>query len=111
MSKYRQIAHDAQAELVPFVVSSFGGYGGGAMRLFSMLREAVAAMDPVPWSSDPVGDLIRDLCIIAQRGNGMAVTMGWQRADVILQHQRLLGLAARDRDQPPAGEHRDLVDV
>ena len=80
------------------------------MRFFAKLREAVAAMDPVPWSSDPVGDLVRDLCVIAQRGNSAAVIMGCHRAGILLRHQRPVGLVAEVGAQP-AREHPELEDV
>jgi hypothetical protein len=90
-SKYGRLAQEAQAELVPFVVSSFGGFGGSAMRFFAKLREAVAAMDPVPWSSDPVGDLVRELCVIAQRGNKHRLSLG--TVAVVELQQRLRDLS------------------
>lgn len=110
-SKYGRLAQEAQAELVPFVVSSFGGFGGAAMRFLAKLREAVAAMDPVPWSNDPVGDLVRELCVLAQRGNASAVIMGCNRAGILLRHQRPVGLAVEAEAQQLAQEHPELEDV
>jgi len=44
-------------------------------------------MDPVPWSSDPVADLVRELSVILQRGNVAAVVYGCHKAGVLLRHQ------------------------
>ncbi len=93
-SKYRRIADEAQAEFIPFVVSSFGGFGEGAMRLFSMLRNAVEAMEPVPWSSDPVADLIRELSMILQRFNSLASIEGCHRAGIQVRHHQAQVVAA-----------------
>ena len=107
--KYQRLAHEAHADLFPLVFSSFGGFGVSAMRLFTILRQELAAMDPVPWSSDPVSDLVRDLCVILQRGNAMAAIQGCHQAGILLRHQqpvRPLPLQGRHPEQahPAADE-------
>ena len=101
-SKYRRLAAEAGADLFPLAMSSFGGFGSSAMRLFAVLRDSLAAMDPVPWSSDPVADLIRELSIILQRGNTAAAVLGCQKAGVLLRQQAPVRLAPRAAAQPAA---------
>jgi hypothetical protein len=105
VSKYRALAQDARAELLPFVVSSFGGFGVSAMRLFAILRHQLSAMNPVPWSSDPVSDLIREICVMLQQGNSLAVVQGCHKAGVLLRQQVPVGPLPLPREEAlPAAE-------
>ena len=115
--KYRRLAAEANAEFFPLAISSFGGFGVSAMRLFAVLRQAVAAMDPVPWSSDPVAELVRDLSVILQRGNTGAAITGCHQAGVLLRQQRPMGQAdVAPAAQPPIANgahmpHPELDDI
>ena len=104
-SKYRATVARAGAEFLPFVTSSFGGFGAAAMRFFSILRESVDAMDPIAWSSDPVGDLIRDLCVVIQRGNASATCEGHRKLGELQRyHAPLRQAPPRAHPQAAAGQ-------
>jgi hypothetical protein len=84
VSKYAQLAVEAKANFLPFVVSSFGGFGRAAERIIALLRESVQALPAMDWCEDPVAELVRDLSIILQRGNAQTVIEGCQRAGVAM---------------------------
>jgi hypothetical protein len=86
--KYAGLVQNAGAsEFVACAISSFGGFGRGAQRMFMLLRYTVEAMGGVSWAVDPVGELARDIAIAVQRGSALSATEACQRAGVDMRAQ------------------------
>jgi hypothetical protein len=85
ITKYSEVAREAGGVVVPFVLSSFGGYGEKASGFISTLRSALlAAFDPFSDSTagDPVAQLLRDIAAATQRGNAAAVMEARNRSGI-----------------------------
>jgi len=80
-SKYDLIAVNEKSSFVPFVMETFGGFGGEALNFLKQISRCHSELTPTPSPTGAFKTLVsRALSVCLQRGNALVQSYGCRHA-------------------------------
>ena len=119
IEKYKDLAMENDARIIPFIIESNGGYGEQAGHVLNDIKvfahEEALAFAP----SEVVHDMLDAVAIAVQKGNAMAIRSAWERMMHIRYEQQAVSTAqtlqsvdsrdaTTDEYDEPVGGHDEM---